>query len=159
MLWRRSVQTPVSSLTPLVPEGEAVRLSALQASWQRDRWVAKRRIALRWLAWLCWRYGLPALGLAAVLAIAWRVVLAWPSATPPETGASAHPVPVHAPALPEPAPDNTPMKLRFDPAWPVAPPLPSQTNYPKTPTLSDFDAAAPSTPHLKPENWLHSKEP
>jgi hypothetical protein len=136
-----------------------VRQSALQASWQRDRWVAKRRIALRWLVWLSWRYGLPVLATATALAIAWRVVLAWPFAAPPESGAASHPAAVHAPAFPETAPDDTPMKLRFDPAWPVAPPKASQTIYPKTPTQSDLDAAAPSPPHLKPENWLHSKEP
>ena len=157
MLWRRSVQTPASSLTPLVPEGEAVRLSALQASWRRDRWVAKRRVALRWLAWLGWRYGLPALGTVTALAIAWRLVLAWPLGESSEVMAIPDAAPVHAPATP--AQDEPPMKLRFDPAWPDAAPASSQTISPKTPSLSKPDADDPSTPHLKPENWLHSKEP
>ena len=99
-----------------------MRLSALQASWRRDRWVAKRRIALRWLAWLGWRYGLPSLGTLTLLVIAWRVVLAWPLGASPGAMAVPDAAPVHAPVSPATAQNEPPMMLRFDPAV-TRPPL------------------------------------
>lgn len=53
-------------------DAETLRMAALRASWTRDRRVARRRVALRWLAWAFWRYGL---ALLLVLAIA--ASLAW----------------------------------------------------------------------------------
>ena len=120
MLWRRSVQTPAPSLAPLVPEGESVRLSALQASWRRDRWVARRRLALRWLAWIGWRYGLPALGLVAALTLAWRIVLGWPAGdVPPRPGIAPCPQPMRPSPISH-TQDEPTVRLRFDPAWPDA---------------------------------------
>ena len=158
MLWRRSAQTSAPSLTPLVPEGEAVRLSALRASWARDRGVARQRIALRWLAWFGRHYGLPTLGVMVALVIAWRGVLSSPTEISAATTAS--PVPSsHAPIPSSTVQDEPPLQLRFDPVWPV----PSHTSphpvSPAIPAPSNPDAATSSTPHLKPENWLHSKEP
>ncbi len=158
MLWRRSAQTPAPSLAPLVPEGESVRLSALQASWRRDRWVARRRLALRWLAWIGWRYGLPALGLLAAVTLAWRIVLGWPTGTVHELPASP-PVPTLAPEPTSHAQEEPMMRLRLDPAWPSAQDAPGRQAPIPFPAASDSDATTRFTPHLKPENWLHSKEP
>jgi len=55
------------------PDAEALRQAALRASWARDRRVARRRLALRWLAWAFWRYGL---ALLLVLTLA-ASVAAW----------------------------------------------------------------------------------
>ncbi|WP_439587320.1 hypothetical protein [Hydrogenophaga sp.] len=53
------------------PDAEALRQSALRASWTRDRRVSRRRVALRWFAWAFWRYGLALLlVLAAAAAVA-----------------------------------------------------------------------------------------
>jgi hypothetical protein len=164
MLWRRSVQTPAPSPSHWVPEGEAVRLSALQASWRRDRWVARRRIALRWVTWAAWRYGLPALGLMAALAITWRVVLGWPGdshTASPATAPTRIPDAIDAvqtPASP-PTEDEPPVKLRFEPTWPAVRPTPQPNGASDRATDPDLDAFPPLTPLLKPENWLHSKEP
>ncbi|QCB45353.1 hypothetical protein [Hydrogenophaga sp. PAMC20947] len=137
-----------------------MRLSALQASWRRDRWVAKRRIALRWLAWFGWRYGLPALGAIAVLAFTWSVVLGWPSETAAEMPVSPS-LSIPAPMPTKAAQDDPGVRLRFDPAWPDAALLQPQPRHVPSalPAASTPDAATPFTPHLKPENWLHSKEP
>ena len=145
-----------------------MRLSALQASWRRDRWVARRRIALRWVTWAAWRYGLPALGLLAALAIGWRVVLGWPAesrALEPATAPTLAPETTDAVKAPSNAPTadtEPPVKLRFEPAWPAtrpAPQPPQTHNAPDRSTDPDLDAFPPLTPPLKPENWLHSKEP
>ena len=157
MLWRRSAQTPAPSLASLVPEGETVRLSALQASWRRDRWVARRRLALRWLAWIGWRYGLPALGLLAAMTLVWRMVLGWPAAgtgIEPPASPAAH---AHEPTSD--TPDEPTVRLRFDPAWSDALNAPARLTPAPLPAASEPEAAIPFTPHLKPENWLHSKEP
>jgi uncharacterized BrkB/YihY/UPF0761 family membrane protein len=45
-----------------------VRQAALNASWARDRRIARRRLAFRWLFWAAWRIGLPVL-LALALAL------------------------------------------------------------------------------------------
>lgn len=47
---------------------EALRAAALAASARRGMPVARRRIVLRWSAWLLWRCLLPVIGLATVLA-------------------------------------------------------------------------------------------
>jgi hypothetical protein len=61
---------PNDRLTKPVPSSDAVRRTALSASWARDHRVARRRLAVRWLLWAWWRIGLPlllALGLATAL--------------------------------------------------------------------------------------------
>lgn len=47
---------------------EALRAAALTASARRGALVARQRIVLRWSAWLLWRWLLPVIGLATVLA-------------------------------------------------------------------------------------------
>jgi hypothetical protein len=50
------------------PDAEALRQASLRASWARDRRVGRRRVALRWLVWAFWRYGLPLLLVLVVAA-------------------------------------------------------------------------------------------
>lgn len=47
---------------------EALRAAALATSARRGVLVARRRIVLRWLAWLLWGWLLPVIGLTTVLA-------------------------------------------------------------------------------------------
>jgi hypothetical protein len=51
---------------------EQLRVRLLQASWQRDRPIARRRIAKRWVQWLARHWAVP-LGLVLLVALA----LAW----------------------------------------------------------------------------------
>ena len=57
----------LASASVLTSEG--LRAAALSASAQRGVQVARRRIVLRWTAWLAWRWLLPVIGLATVLAV------------------------------------------------------------------------------------------
>jgi hypothetical protein len=67
------------------PDAEALRQAALRASWSRDRRVARRRVALRWLAWAFWRYGLPILLVVVVGAtvVAWMLSISQTSQSSP----------------------------------------------------------------------------
>lgn len=58
---------------------EALRTAALAASARRGLSVARRRIVMRWLAWLVWGWVLPLIGLATLLAVvtalaSWQLV-------------------------------------------------------------------------------------
>jgi hypothetical protein len=46
---------------------EELRVAALSASSKRGKWVARRRVFWRWLAWVTWTLILPVIGLATVL--------------------------------------------------------------------------------------------
>jgi hypothetical protein len=50
----------------IVLTSEELRLAALSASAKRGKWVARRRLFRRWLAWLTWNFVLPIIGLVAV---------------------------------------------------------------------------------------------
>jgi hypothetical protein len=176
MLWRRSPQTLTIPPAAPVPEAEALRRAALQASWRRDRWVARRRVWLRWLLWVSGRYLMPALLVFGLGAWLWLGVL--PDIGPPLDRLAARqkadavqtvvapPAPVPAteppPLASEPqavtfSPEGeelpVPLALRFEPRWGAA-----VTG--GTPSTAAPAAPDPSNPtHLKPENWLHSKEP
>lgn len=52
----------------IVLTSEELRLAALSASAKRGKWVARRRVFRRWLAWVSWTFLLPVIGLAAVIA-------------------------------------------------------------------------------------------
>lgn len=184
MPWRRS-ERPQPPPTPLpVPDAEAVRRAALLASWQRDRRVAKRRLAWRWILWYAHQY--------RWYLLAFMGVLAW-------VGVSMvrQPVVRSAPQRPDAVsmPDARPSTPTQDvlvtaPSSDATPPLPAATLIPATTYagLPDLDRAAvrlrPSatrepppqvtsnasqlpvvgpdtsmTPSLIFENWLHSKEP
>ncbi|HVZ42313.1 MAG TPA: hypothetical protein VHA82_00775 [Ramlibacter sp.] len=44
---------------PSLPTSEELRRAALSASWRRDHTVRRRRLAWRWTAWACTRWGVP----------------------------------------------------------------------------------------------------
>ena len=77
MAWRRRPATaPVIPAAPVaVPDGNDTRRAALQASWRRDRSVARRRLAVRWAIWIVLRYLLPAVLVLAAVAFAWPWVV------------------------------------------------------------------------------------
>ena len=78
MPWPKASSTPTSNRSvrhaAAIPGSDTVRRAALSASWARDRQVARRRLALRWLLWASWRIVLPVL-LALVLALVLTVWL------------------------------------------------------------------------------------
>lgn len=88
-------------MTASVPDSDSLRRAALQASWQRGRWVARRRLWWRWATYALLRFVLPAaalLGVIAGLAHAWSLV----TRTPPPAATAPRTAP---PAVePEPAP-------------------------------------------------------
>lgn len=88
MPWPKASSTPTPNLpvqhAAAVPSSDTVRRAALNASWARDRQVARRRLALRWLLWALWRIVLPVLLtliLALVLAV-WLLGQMSPANTP-----------------------------------------------------------------------------
>ncbi len=83
--------TPVPPDRPAPsPEPDPLRLAALRASWRRDRQVRRRRLAVRWLAWAFWRYGLAVLlVLATAAAVALGIGRTTHAAPPPPTSAAA----------------------------------------------------------------------
>lgn len=88
-------------MTASVPDSDSLRRAALQASWQRGRWVARRRLWWRWATYALLRFVLPAaalLGVIAGLAHAWSLVTRTPppAATAPRTAPpAAEPEPAH----------------------------------------------------------------
>lgn len=177
MLWSRSASPTVPAAPATVPDAQALRRAALQTAWRRDRRVGRRRVALRWLVWAFWRYGVP---MATVLALALAVWL-WllPGihrslvSTPTEAAATQPantPQGAQAPttqgvtvrtegtqsALPDTTAedvDSGSIRLRLEPGWldPGRAPRPQLSPPATTESVQD--------PSLKPENWLHSKEP
>lgn len=131
-----------------VPDTEAVRQAALRASWRRDRWVARRRLLGRWLLWLLRRYVLPIVLVVGLGLLLWLGV--WPSLRKPFETAR----PAAASSTPLPPPRDA--GLRLETHWPPA-------TTAQAPVQTTPPAPLPSQPtspsHLKPENWLHSKEP
>lgn len=173
MLWPQAVSSTRSQPAQPAPSAEALRMATLQASWARDRQVARRRLAWRWLVWAWWRYLLPA---ALVLgSAAWLVTWLLPEANrllarqlAPAASQTASPAPLQpdrpapTPSVPlltaegEPIdlgrPDQDALVLRLDSQWAAPRPVPTTTSYP-----AEEDALP--VPTLMPENWLHSKEP
>ncbi|WP_291010290.1 hypothetical protein [Hydrogenophaga sp.] len=170
MLWPQAAS---STQSQPAPSAEALRVATLQASWVRDRQVARRRLAWRWLVWAWWRYLLPS---AVVLgSAAWLVTWLMPEANrllarqlAPAASQTASPAPLQptrpAPMAPDPQltaegeplelgrPDQDALVLRLDSRW-AAP----QIAPPASPLPSEEDVLL--VPILMPENWLHSKEP
>ncbi len=90
------------------PDAEALRQAALRSSWARDQRVARRRLALRWLAWAFWRYGLAILLVVAVAAsvVAWMLSISHTSQRSPRfTVVPAQHAASAAPLMPS---ENTP---------------------------------------------------
>lgn len=186
MLWRRSAPPLTISVPAPVPDAEALRRAALQASWQRGRWVARRRVAWRWLVWATTRFFLPALlafALAAGLWLGgsaqgghlWQTFQRWSGQVQLPAEAPVDPVTVVPTA---PAPDNppanlpvaTPEPVAFSPEGeelPLPLPLKLETRWAAgaQPTQGPATAAPGVNPQSEPnptltsENWLHSKEP
>lgn len=83
-----------------VPDSDSLRRAALQASWQRGRWVARRRLWWRWTVWALLRWVLPAAAVLALmggLAHGWSLMQGNPAAVGPAPVAKA---PVAVPTLP-----------------------------------------------------------
>jgi hypothetical protein len=172
MLWRRAPQNLSIPRSAPVPDAEALRRAALQASWQRDRWVARRRVWMRWLLWFSGRYLMPAVLVFGIGAWLWlgtpldRLALLKaptaqpvPVATTPPVLPADPPAPAPKAARPTFSPEGEelplPLALRFEPRWAAAP---INTN-PNNPAVAEPATSTPTLPPLKPENWLHSKEP
>jgi hypothetical protein len=186
MLWRRSAPPlTVPSVAP-VPDAEALRRAALQASWVRGRWVARRRVALRWALWVVTRYLMPALAVFGLMAWLWLGVLPgfhnplhqlqhWaglsqaPAATPSVRVAPVSPAPAVPSTASEAALDTShavefspegeelprPLALKFETRWAAVAPPDAVRSTPRPGVEPDSEPSPP----LKPENWLHSKEP
>jgi hypothetical protein len=172
MLWPRTA-SPIPTTQPDVsPNSDELRRVVLQASWARDRRVARRRLAARWVQWALWRYVLPAILVLGAAALVWSWLLPEIPAllvqgrvrSEPERPPVASPPVVTVPStidtsLSRPQtdipvagainPHPNPLELRFETGW----------GAPRTPDLKADPAEAQSLPTLKPENWLHSKEP
>ncbi len=187
MGWSQSVpHMPRSPGTAPVPDIDGLRRAALQASWRRDRRVAQRRMAFRWIAW----YALRGLPLVLIAAAVWFWVLpqlagsALAPANPPvqqaspKASASVAPVASIAsiasvasvapvtpaamaappiPAMPEMQRGETGLELRLE--RPLE--LPFQPGLPATSAQAANAQSAKESPspQLKPDNWLHSQEP
>jgi hypothetical protein len=179
MPWQQAAQPQSPRPAGTVPDGESVRLAALQATWLRDRQVARRRLWWRWFVWGARRYVLPLLAgllLMAALWVAAHAALVWLSepqvAHQPEVvatqQAAIRPTPIDAPEtevanLPA---DRKPMRLKslpsptgvalmYDAALPE-----HASSIPAPPSLdSPTGPSEVQNPQLISENWLHSKEP
>lgn len=155
---------PVTS-APQIPSAEAVRRSALEASWRRDKRVARRRLFWRWALWYVRRFSVAVLVvLALVLAVMhfsdrW---LAWSHAAGPPIAAPAK-MPAVEPATPTVAAahPSEDLALADAPDW-IGEPVPSHAVH-HLGIRAPGAAPAPSRPTdtlpLKPETRLHSKEP
>ena len=182
MLWRRPPQIHLIPQTAPVPDAEALRRAVLQASWRRDRWVARRRVWLRWLVWVTVRYLMPALLVFGLGAWLWlgvlpdmgkpldpRTIFQKPAASPPPAAPPVHesaPLPATTPPPSSAGPEAVlfspegeelpvPVALRFESRWAA----PASSSKLATTVSAEPDTPNPTQPHLKPENWLHSKEP
>ena len=179
MGWSPSVpHIPRFPGTAPVPDIDGLRRAALQASWRRDRRVAQRRMAFRWIAWYALR-GLPLLAIGATM---WLWVLphlagsALAPANPPvqqaSPNASAVIGPTTAAALSTPPKPATPELQHSEPGLELRLERPFQPGLPATgaqaanvQSASMPAAGKPASakespiPQLKPDNWLHSQEP
>ena len=162
MLWRRSVPARTLAAPNPLPDANLVRQRVLQASWQRDRWVARRRVALRWLTWALGRYVLPAVLAFAAIAAAWVGLMQLPAKGEP-VAATPMPAPIPAPA-PAPAteppgdPAEAPAQLHLNTALELpAAPVVAASASPRQPATTVPDNFP--SPKLAPDTGLHSQEP
>lgn len=168
MQWQRSEELSTPQPTPKsIPDSDSLRQAALQASWSRDRRVAQRRIAWRWTAWYAQKYAPHALaGMVVLVAGAYLAGLRlhWPLADNAE-GRPDRELPLRytPPSVPtQSATTETPPELPTPVPVDVDPPLVlrnSLTLEPRTGRPAPDVEASADTLSLKPENWLHSKEP
>ena len=114
-----------------MPDTDAVRQRALQASWQRDRWVVRRRVALRWVTWAIGRYVVPAVLAFGAIAAAWIGLL-----------------------QPQ-APTEPPLQLRLNTVLE----LPALQPVASPPKLDTSVSDNFPSPQLAPDIGLHRQEP
>ena len=169
MLWQRSEPLkPPHELPPSIPGSDLVRQAALQASWQRDRRVAQRRIAWRWTVWYVQRFSPHVLvGVTALAGVAYLTgsLPSWSDrgAGPERPAPSVAPAPYSPPSVPTTALVNAPsVEQAAAPATDL--PLTLRASLAlgaalATPAPAPAAPNSPDTLTLKPENWLHSKEP
>ena len=168
MLWQSnaSPQPPATSALK-VPGAEAVRQAALEASWRRDKRVAQRRLFWRWTLWYIQRFYGHALVVLALAVGAVHFSDHWLARPLPTSEPFAAPSP--ASAIEPVAPTATTAPLPEPPAlvaaseW-VGDPMRLRTSLQlgvQTPgaVTSPVPSGPPDTLPLKPETWLHSKEP
>jgi len=180
MPWRRPERPKPPPSPHAVPDPESVRRAALAASWQRDRRIAQRRLAWRWVLWFVGRYFLHILGLVVLLLLAGWLLRSQSGSANAEHAAIPIAMSEASPLVPA-----VLQTLQAAPAWPTPSriPEPAYTELPaqelnavdlrllrqlaekpepaplqnKTPRSAS--QAESLIPTLKPENWLHSKEP
>lgn len=169
MRWRSSSTTLVPVHASPVPDTQTLRESLLRASWQRSQRVARRRLAWRWLVWCLPRYLLPGLVLSAAGIGVWQALQPGqphpaadmsqppvnPTASAPDgLNVAADSVPSSSPA-PLPKSPDEPLRLTTEYSWGM-PLINKPTNAPPFESVSPiYDTKV----LLKPDNWLHSKEP
>ena len=121
-----------------VPDIERLRRDALQASWRRDRRVARRRTFLRWALWYGLR-GLPLLLLAAALSI-WLLPQIVDRVAAPDSKRKEPGIQLKLEIPIQPAPPDTPSPNTSSPAV--------------LPNAADAATAVAPTPspQLKPDN-------
>jgi uncharacterized membrane protein YdfJ with MMPL/SSD domain len=169
MLWQRSEPlTPPHVVPPTIPGSDTVRQAALQASWRRDRRVAQRRIAWRWVVWYFQRFSPHVLvGLAVLVGAAYlsgslpswqdngaqsesqEAPVVQAPYSPPSVAVTQLAVPP-APQQDTAADIDLPLILRISSAF---------AEHAANATPPGSAQISPDTLSLKPENWLHSKEP
>lgn len=184
MLWRRSAHPFVAPPVAAVPDPETLRRAALQASWQRGRWVARRRLLGRWALWVLTRR--LTLVLVSLTSALWLLISLLmdidhpqpqpvqssgehPAATAPSSVTVSVTTTSASTVNPSQAESGSPAKERRGSvdALPNAPldlKLDTRSGATTAPTPS-IVTARPDNPYphhpfsLKPENGLHSKEP
>ncbi len=127
-----------------LPDTEALRRAALQASWARDRAVGGRRLRWRWFTWVATRLLLPLLVVAGVLLLGHLLVrhfglidaptAPFDAAVTPSTGPAASSAASMAAA------DDRPAAA---PAAAMAPSSPSMPTAPTSPAAADDPPRAP----------------
>ena len=162
MLWRRS-ETPPSPHEgpPSIPDSDAVRQAALQASWRRDRRVAQRRIAWRWLTWYFQRFSPYVVAGFAVLVVAAYLqgsLPSWPNSGDPHT--APEPTVAQAPYSPPGVPTaQVTAPLVYHDAEPaIEQPLTLRASlvlgvHAVALSPAPVTKTSPDTLSLKPENW------
>lgn len=166
----RSHQTGLATSGTPLPDTDLIRRAALQASWARDRELARQRLALRWFAWILVRL----MAIAALVAAAtwlWlehlepsarNAINATPGQKPtihqasdqemiakPHEAESARPI-----SRVQPSDTLTPEGLRLEQGLPV-----SQTaSHQATSTPAPRPTTGESPIELRPEPRLHTKE-
>ena len=161
MPWLSSSKTKPPDVPAAVPDTSVLRSTALQASWRRDRWVGRRRVALRWSLFYLRNYGLQGMLLMGMGLFVWLRIVPWlvPPLQQPAAGVAIALPPLSVVRPEQPAHSSAPEAL-----MPISP----ETNPPlrlerqsaavSARPISVHEDDSPA-PRLKPDQWLHSQEP